>query len=386
MGNDMNKKKIGIITFHNSYNCGSMLQAFALQQVVDRLTERKSEIIDFSNEGQKKLYSVCQPNDGVKNIIKNIILAPWHKRIARNYESYESFKRRNFRLSHPPIHKSTKLSDADYDIVLAGSDQIWNITIEDGDDAYFLPWVKNARKVAYAPSFGAKDIAKFSDEPNRYSEYLKSFSDLSIRERNGLEWLENLTGRNAELLLDPTLLLAQENYEKIESHDLKLPSRYIFYYSPGYSRDINNLVRRISKKYTMPVIAFNTKTFYVKGMQFLGFRLPEIENPSTYLQLIKNAEMVITTSFHGTVFSTIYRRKFWTVKNGGMFGDDDRVKTLMYLLDLEDRMISAEFDDEFNYLKEKNYSKYDYLLKKQQEKAYKYLKKALVEQEDIVAE
>lgn len=114
-------------------------------------------------------------------------------------------------------------------------------------------------------------------------------------------------------------------------------------------------------------------------MQFSGFKLPKIENPSTYLQLIKNAEMIITTSFHGTVFSTIYRKKFWTVKNGGMFGSDDRVKTLMYLLDLEDRMIPIEFDDGFNYLKEKNYNKYEHLLEKEQERAYTYLKKALVD-------
>ena len=356
-----------------------MLQAFALQQVVDRLTGKDSEIIDFSNEGQQKLYSVRQPNDSLKNVIKNIILAPWFKRIARNYESYERFKKNNFRLSNFPIHKSPDLSDADYDIVVAGSDQIWNITIADGDDAYFLPWVKNARKVAYAPSFGAKNIMDYAANPNRYAEYLRDFANLSIRERNGLEWLQNLTGRDADLLLDPTLLLKRDDYAEIESHELKLPPRYIFYYSPGYSRDINKLVNRISQKYNLPVIAFNTKTFYVKGMQFSGFKLPEIENPSTYLQLIKNAEIIITTSFHGTVFSTIYRKKFWTVKNGGMFGNDDRVKTLMHLLDLEDRMIPIEFDDGFNYLKEKNYNKYEHLLEKEQERAYTYLKKALVD-------
>lgn len=379
MGNDLNKKKIGIITFHNSYNCGSMLQAYALQQVIDRMTGRKSEIVDFSNEGQQKLYGVRQPNDSLKNIIKNIILAPRLKKIARNYESYERFKKRNFRLSNRPIHKSVDLSDADYDIVVAGSDQIWNITIADGDDAYFLPWVKNARKVAYAPSFGAKNIAEFADDPTRYADYLRGFSNLSIRERNGLEWLQNLTGKSAELLLDPTLLLNQDDYAEIESHELKLLPRYIFYYSPGYSRDINKLVHRISQKYKLPVIAFNTKTFYVKGMQFSGFKLPEIENPSTYLQLIKNAEIIITTSFHGTVFSTIYRKKFWTVKNGGMFGNDDRVKTLMHLLDLEDRMIPIEFDGAFDYLKEKDYDRYERLLEKEQEKAYKYLKKALID-------
>ena len=153
MGNDLSEKKIGIITFHNSYNCGSMLQAYAMQQVVELLTQRSSEIIDFSNEGQQILYSVRQPNNSLKNIVKNIILTPWFERIARNYASYENFKKQNFHLSHHPIRKSTDLSDANYDIVVAGSDQIWNITIEDADDAYFLLWVKTAKKVSYATSF-----------------------------------------------------------------------------------------------------------------------------------------------------------------------------------------------------------------------------------------
>lgn len=356
-----------------------MLQAYALQHVIEKLTKRKSEIINFSNEGQQKVYSVHQPNDGIKNIIKNIILAPYFSRISRNYKSYEEFEKVNFHLSQHEFHEMSELSDEGYDIVVAGSDQIWNITIEDGDDAYFLPWVKNAKKVAYAPSFGAKNIEKVADAPNQYAKYLRDFSNLSIRERNGLEWLQNLTGMKAELLLDPTLLLDQEDYLHIESDYLKLPDKYIFYYSPGYSRNINSLVYKISKKYNLPVIAFNTKTFYVKGMQFSRFKLPEIENPSTYLQLIKNAELVITTSFHGTVFSTIYRKKFWTVKNGGMFGDDDRVKTLMYLLDLEDRMTSIEFDDKVDYMEEKDYGKYEFLLNCERKKAYMYLENALLE-------
>lgn len=81
----------------------------------------------------------------------------------------------------------------------------------------------------------------------------------------------------------------------------------------------------------------------------------------------------------GQCFRRYIEKKIWTVKNGGMFGSDDRVKTLMYLLDLENRMIPIEFDDGFNYLKEKNYNKYEHLLEKEQERAYTYLKKALVD-------
>ena len=108
-------------------------------------------------------------------------------------------------------------------------------------------------------------------------------------------------------------------------------------------------------------------------MMFSNFRLPEIENPSVYLHLIKNATLVITTSFHGTIFSTIYKKRFWTIKNGGMFGDDDRVITLMDNLDLKDRLISMDFDNNFNYLQEKNYKKYERLLHIMRQKSMTYL-------------
>lgn len=374
MGN--NVKKIGIITFHNSYNCGSMLQAYALQTYLEKLGA-ECEVIDFSNKGQQMLYSVFQPNTSVKNIIKNWILYPHKARIRRNYDSYEKFKRAHFHLTEKRYETAEQMSDDDFDIVVAGSDQVWNITIEDGDDAYFLPWVKNAAKVAYAPSFGSKSLQKYASDTEKYKRYLQDFRMLSIREENGKKWLRELLGIDVPVLLDPTLLLQAEDYNAIAARSLKLPSSYIFYYSPGYSIDINKLVRRISRKYRLPVIAFNTKTFYVKGMQFSGFSLPELENPATYLQLIKNATVVITTSFHGTVFSTIYRKCFWTIKNGGMFGDDDRVKTLMGQLHINERLIVVNYDESRDYLELPDYGGYESALPKLQETATEYLKAAL---------
>ena len=79
-------------------------------------------------------------------------------------------------------------------------------------------------------------------------------------------------------------------------------------------------------------------------MALTGFRLPAVESPAVYLALIRGAAAVVTTSFHGTVFSTIYRRPFWTVKNGGMYHDDDRVLTLLEALGLRDRLVPSSFE------------------------------------------
>ena len=162
----MTDKRVGIITFHHSYNCGSMLQAFALQSVIEQLGY-EAEIIDFSNAGQKQLYSVTQPNNSIKNILKNIILFPYKARIKKNFDSFEEFKNTEFHLSPESYSRMKQLTDSRYFSVVTGSDQVWNITIEDGDDAYYLPWVKKARKVAYAPSFGAKNVMGFQN-PNHF--------------------------------------------------------------------------------------------------------------------------------------------------------------------------------------------------------------------------
>lgn len=374
----MKRKKIGIITFHNSYNCGSMLQSYALQKILSYY-DLEIEIINFSNKGQKEIYSIFSKEKNFKGIIKNFIILFYYKKIKQIYNNYEIFKNHNFNLSSKTYSSITELSDVGYDTIVTGSDQVWNVTIKDGDDAYFLPWVKTAKKVAYSPSFGAKNILEVSKNPEKYKEWLNGFDAISIREKNGQNWIKELCGVEADILLDPTLLLEVEDYEKICDNDIFLPDSYIFYYSPGYNKKTNQLVNKISKKYNLPVIAFNSKNFYIKGLNFIyNFKLPTKEDPSVYLKLIKNSKLVITTSFHGTIFSSIFKKTFWTIKNGAMFKSDDRVLTLANTLDLEDRIISSDFDDGFNYLLKKDYSEYEKKLKQMQVKSKQFIEKNIV--------
>lgn len=373
-------KKIGILTFHKSYNCGSMMQTFALQTTIKKLGGNP-EIIDFSNEGQKKLYQVMFPNNSIKNVVKNIILYPHKKRIQDNNEKYEEFIKNYFELSKGKFSSIDELSEENYSTIIAGSDQIWNITIDDADDAYFLSWVKKAKKIAYAPSFGAKNIMEHTNNIAKYKAFLNDFDFISIRENNGKKWIKDLIDKDVPVVLDPTLLLDENEYSVLIKNQLTLPEKFIFYYSPHYENEINTLVENISKKLNMPVIGFNSKTFYVKMMNLKGFKLPDFEDPSIYLELIKKSEIVITTSFHGTIFSSIFKKKFWVVKNGGMLKSDDRVQTLATDLDLLDRVISIKYDDSFDYNKEKNYDKYNKLLSKKRIQSMDYLEKALLKGE-----
>ena len=351
-------KKIGIITFHHSYNCGSMMQAFALQSVVQSFGF-SVEIIDFSNCGQKLLYRPFFANSSIKNIIKNLILIPHITRIKNNNKRYEDFIKKYFVLSKKSYSDMEELED-DYYAVIAGSDQIWNVTIADSDDAYFLPWVNNGLRIAYAPSFGARNVVEYSKDPEKYIKYLKRFDAISIRENNGRMWLKEFMDIDAPVVLDPTLLLDESHYSNIyNSISTTVPDRYIFYYSPNYDKEIIRLVNKVSKKYNMPVVAFNSKSFFVKMMWSKGFVLPNYEDPAIYLKLIKFADMVFTTSFHGAVFSSIFKKNFWIVKNGGMFSTDDRIISMTSMLDLNDRIIPIRFDDKFDYCSSKDYTEYE---------------------------
>ena len=371
-------KKTGILTFHNSYNCGSMLQSYAMQNSLKKLGI-ENEIINFSNEGQKELYLVTYKNRNLKNFIKNIIIFPHKKKVVVNNQKYEEFKTKHFELSQKSYTKMEELSDEEYDKVIVGSDQIWNTTIMDSDDAYFLPWVKKAKKIAYAPSFGAKRLEKYVGDIEKYKKYLHEFEHLSIREKNGQTWLKELLQEEVPVVLDPTLLLEKEDYEKIEAKDIEEKEKYIFFYCPSFDSEICKFVKKISDKYKLKVIVWSAKEYYLKYIKRYGFILAEYENPSSYLYYIKNAELVFTTSFHGTIFSSIYRKKFYVIKNGGMYEDDDRVKTLVTQLGIEDRLVPYEFDANKDYLEPVNYEKYSINLKECKEKSLDYLRKSLGE-------
>lgn len=364
-------KKVGIITFHNSYNCGSMLESYAMQREIE-LLGYNAEIVNFSTIKQRKMYYHWFEPNCIKNILKNIIILPHIKKIKYNNKKYEEFKRNYFNLTDD-YKTSKELCDSQYSTVVSGSDQIWNTTIDDFDDAYFLNWAKNARKVAYAPSFGAKRIKDYNSdtEYQKYCNYIKAYDALSIRENNGKNWLKEMIGADVPVLIDPTLLLEKKEYEKLLDKDIN-EKKYIFFYCPSYHRAMCEYVQKIAKKYNLKVICWSSKSFYIKRVKKYGFELAKYENPSAYLSYIKNAELVVTGSFHGTIFSTIFRKRFMTIYKD-TFGSDDRTLTLVQQLGLEDRYVDCIFDDKYNYLEDVDYSQYDIRLPVLQENAKKFL-------------
>lgn len=346
--------KVGVITFHASHNSGSILQTFAFQTVLKDKLNVDSEIIDFSNKGQRDYYSVYVPVYSFKHFVKNCFTLLIAKRVKNEYREYEEFINNRLKLSKRRYLSTDEMTSiaTDYDCLICGSDQVWNVTCVDRDDAYFLSFARNTKKIAYATSLGAKNINKYAVEPQKYKMYLQDFTAISVREGNGKKWIEELMngeGPDIHISVDPTLLLKKDEWSSYAGTKI-ISGKYIFYYAFNYTKEVNDTVKKISKAYGMPVYMFDVKSWGVKGNFRFGFKLADQYGPSAFLSLVKNAEMVLTTSFHGTVFSTIFEKKFWYLDSPMHSKDDDRASFLLHQLGLDDRLVEISKVKEMDLL------------------------------------
>lgn len=375
-----NKKKIAILTFSRAHNYGSILQGYALQKYINDNFDCKCDIIDFSNRSQKEMYNIFKTNNSIKNIIKNIIAVITYPLMKREYDDFESFIEKNLCFSKNKYEESKKMKELNemYDIFIAGSDQVWNIKCKDADDVYFLNFIDGKKKIAYAPSFGAQDLNTCSDNPKKYANYLNSFDYLSIRENNGKKWIKNLTGKNVPVLIDPTLFYSKEEWYPLMSPPLT-KKKYILYYSFHFTQEINKVVKKISKKLGLPVIVLSAHAWVYNLCALYGFSLAKHSGPSEFLRLINDAEIVLSNSFHGTVFSTIYEKNFWFLYGSIQDETDDRALTLVKQLEIEDRILKVEDVDNCDFYTIPNYENVSRNLKTLRKEAFEYLKKSINE-------
>ena len=375
-------KKTAIITFNNSDNCGSMLQALALQNKLEEYTDTEVSIIDFSNEGQQELYSIFDKPTSIKKIIKNILLAPVYGKLKKQKEDYSRFAK-HFNLTDKKYSHNSELEELNgqYDYFVCGSDQVWNIKCPDADDAYFLNFVHQGVKIAYAPSLGGANLADVAEDPKKYVDLMNDIKYISIREANGKRWLEEMLHREVPMILDPTLLLSKDEWLKYALKDRVIPGKYIFYYAFHYSKEQNEIVKSISKKMNMPVITMDVKRWVLKGVFAYGAKLSPEFGPAAFLNLMANASMVLTRSFHGVAFSTIFEKNFWMLGKLTNPNGDDRAASVLNQFGLSDRMISLdEISAGADLTKEIDYSEVKKKLSALQESSIGFIKNAFSEE------
>lgn len=329
--------KIGIITLSASNNCGSLLQTYALKKLLEAYG--KVDVINFASEASHAMYDVIpkrlyrHPRSLLKRIKKLPILL-----CERN--GYKTFRDTQLGITGRELYYHDLADIAEkYDVVVAGSDQVWNVMMGDFDKAFFCDWT-SVKKVAYAPSLGGHDIRESAD----YDEYIgkiKEFAYLSAREEFGKHCLEEISGRTVERVLDPTLTVDPMIWKKLIGEPI-VKGDYVFFYSWAYNdKTLLKIVFEQRRKTNMPVYVVDGRKWISKSPEPFGFTLSKKQGPLAFLNLMYYAKRCYVESFHGMIFAYLFQKDFWLLDWHENLNDiDRRLRELVDLLDMEDRIIT----------------------------------------------
>lgn len=330
--------KVGIITLHRVVNYGSVLQAYATQEVLKKLGF-ETEIIDYYPPRMTKrgmLSRIRNKGDKFKNPLicfaAQVIIFPSY---IKRFGVFEDFLKNRLHMSSKTYYKASELNDCKYDIYLTGSDQVWNSEWNECLDApFYLSFAPdNVKKLAYAASFGRAKLDETEKEETR--KLLERYDAISVREKSGVDVLKDM-GLNGVNVLDPTLLLTGEEWNRISSKKYA-GEKYILVYNLNRNSKIDKYAYNLSQKTGLKIkfLSYQLHEFYKKGQMICN---PKVED---FLALIANAEYVITDSFHATAFSLNFQRKFVIVYPGKY---STRLQSILEILGLTDRVAKDESD------------------------------------------
>ena len=365
--------KIRAIKFHASYNYGSCLQAYALQEYIRKLYSNKCDykIINLRTNVQKNMYINYFEKKDIKSLIKQKIFYKQKQYIMKKEELFENFIS-NYLNVTKEFESYTELKkyhwDADY--YIAGSDQLWNLNAKDFNWAYFLDFVDNGKKISYAASFGYDKQSWNISETERVKNALKKFSYISIREKESFDLVQKLLNKDPQMNIDPTLLYDDSFWSKLSGKKPLVSGDYIFLYNLKGKKYIK-LAKQISKALKMPIVVSQYSNKYEL---LYGFKFKCDVGPLEFLNLINNAKLVLSSSYHGTIFSILMKKAFYALDGN----KDFRIQTLLNKLNLENRSIDLEdYKSKIQNAFAIDFTETEKILDAERSKSEKYLKCAL---------
>lgn len=335
-------KTIGIITYHHYYNFGTMLQALALQEKVEQLGYR-AELIDFKQDNSLSRYEMIKLRIKrmpvyIKERKKYRVLADSREKIKEKNELFEQFYKTYLHVGKKKYTTTQQLMENPpvYDGYIVGSDQTWNPFVANSPEAFFLPFVENkSKKGSYGPSLAVKSL---SDEKEKeYRKKLSSFSFLSCREQDGAQLLSRITQKEVKCVLDPTLLLSAEEWEKYCEYEIpKEP--YILVYFLGEKSEHRRAVEKIQKLTNWKIISLPAAYIEMENKDYEKVW----GGPKEFLSLIRGAALICTDSFHGTMFSINFQRNFFSFcksSDSEESSENSRLYSALNIFGLSNRII-----------------------------------------------
>lgn len=383
-------KKIGLVSCYFKNNYGSQLQAYATQKILQNYgfeveTIDVSKNKDFANGKRKYYISQIFNYNFIKTkfgMIKLKIDKKINKKLGENIRirnrKFDEFKK-IYKLT-PPYENYTQLTEIskDYNSIIVGSDQLW-LPVNVVANYYTLNWVPDdVKKISYSTSFGVSSIPeKYKEE---YRKFLKRIDYISIREDVGQKIIKDLIGKDVNVVCDPTLLFDKDEWMEIQNTEPLFEEKYILCYFLGNSIEYRKFAEDLRKKTGYKIISINHCDEYVKYSDKFADVTPYDIGPGEFLNLIRNAEYVCTDSFHGTVFSLINNRKFFSFRRHNKKSKNStnsRLESLLGTVGLNERLLNGNEKLDEVLKNEIDYNIVNEVLKKFRDESKDFLIKAL---------
>ena len=361
---------IGILTYHTGYNYGASLQAFALQAVLRKMGY-ESEIINFEPlrfKASREMITLRPTR--MKEVIKVFTRIPYWSSLHRRQRMFDDYT--NSILKTSPLYRTESEVEehaTDYDCIICGSDQIWNLSQDDAPAAnplFFLNFPKHQRRISYAASFGkwVKEAPKHEDV---FLPWLKQFDAISVREQSGVDYLDSI-GIDCEISLDPTVLLDKEDYDPICA-DRLIKGKYVLMFGWSTNQDLIDTAKQVGRELHLPVYNIVPPP----RAMFCGIPRKLDVGPREFLSMIKYAEFVVTNSFHGTAFATTFEKPYVSIVTGK---PDTRMESLLAQLGLSDHLVTKDMVD-VNAMKSTDFSSVRKKKAALRQYSFDYLKRSL---------
>ena len=323
--------KIGILTFHCANNYGAVLQTYGLQEYLKTIGYEVC-VIDycpFYITEQYKTVKRFYTNAGVFFKIK-LLLRSWAI-IPIRYLRNRRFQK--FRKSYLNLVSMTSQNLNRMDVIIVGSDQIWNSMITKLDSTYFgkIPGFEGRKTIAYAASVG--NVKTLFTEIDKFKQLIGNCTAISVREQSLQRFFYDKLGVTVPVVLDPVLLAGSSTFVRIASKK-HLDRPYLLVFMLNYDIELHCLAEQVAKQKHLILLEMVSSAESLKERHILS-----TESPNRFISLFMHADYVITSSFHGTVFALLFQKNFNVVSHDTQLAD--RMLSLLTLLGLQNRFFDG---------------------------------------------
>lgn len=366
------KRRVLITTLFGVTNYGTVLQAYATQKKIQDLGY-DNEILNYTQKRLSLLNVIKKSSHEAKNLKSKLyIMASVIFRLIPNLiikRIFSKFVNKYLVLTSNNVNdyvEVQKLLDySKYSCFITGSDQVWNSKYNEGIDyVYYLKFVPdNLNKVSYASSIGMREFPK--EEKREIKHLLNRYNYISVRELSAQEELKKMS-IDSKVVLDPTMLLKMDEWKMIEKN-MNITEKYLLVYILGRDKSIMNIAEKIATERKLKIIKI--------GLDFIHsskiFKNFQFCSPNEFVYLFRNADFILTNSFHGLAFSINFNKQFLAVSPKTY---NTRLLSILTLFDLNDRLIDN--DSLFN-VADINYDLVNANLEKYRNDSIVFLKKSI---------